>query len=340
MKKIYIVLSFPLFLIILGACSNEIVTPGILTYTVRYISDDQTVETEEYSEGTFNPAEIQTKAGHSLISWNTAADGSGGGYGPGVDFLMPSNDLLLYAQWIADDYIGMVNFPGGTYSDADSDIGFDHTLSTFDIGEYEITYELWYHVYQFALTQGYQFQNPGIEGTSGTYGAGDYPVTSSEPVTSISWRDAMVWVNAYNELKGTTPVYTYDETVVRDSGDEIKCDNSVYTHSAGSYSLQTEGQWQYAAAYIDGTNWTAYDSPASSAFIQNMDDNVLEWCSDLYGSYTGLPSVLTDYYGALSGSTKRIKRGGVIHPVSRPNFNPYDTGDIVNPVSFRITTRQ
>ncbi|MDO4541714.1 MAG: S-layer homology domain-containing protein [Bacillota bacterium] len=40
-----------------------------------------------------------TRAEHSFIGWNTAADGSGTGYAPGDEFSMPESNVTLYAQW-------------------------------------------------------------------------------------------------------------------------------------------------------------------------------------------------------------------------------------------------
>ncbi|MDR0997969.1 MAG: formylglycine-generating enzyme family protein, partial [Treponema sp.] len=93
------------------------------------------------------------------------------------------------------------------------------TLSPFYLAKYETTYELWYEVYQWATTSGgYTFANPGQEGHNGTAGAAPTEAGKTEPVTTISWRDAVVWCNAYSEKSGKEPVYYTDSgytTVLR-----------------------------------------------------------------------------------------------------------------------------
>src|SRR4030042_2387361 len=66
------------------------------------------------------------------------------------------------------DYKAMISIPGGTYNQTDGTSSFNNTLSGFSIGKYEVTYELWYTVYQWAIlpANGYTFANYGTEGRS------------------------------------------------------------------------------------------------------------------------------------------------------------------------------
>ena len=144
-------------------------------------------------------------------------------------------------------------------------------------------------------------------------------------------------------MPGFTPSYTFSGITIRDSRDSnaTACDNAICDWSASGYRLPTEGEWQYAASYIDGIYWTPY-SYASGAventsdaisvvawYVANsggktqnvglkesnqlsaydMSGNVWEWCWDWQGTY---PSTSTDYRGPSSG-TKRITRGGDWH---------------------------
>ena len=43
-------------------------------------------------------------------------------------------------------YKDMVSITGGTYSQTDGTTSFSHTISAFQMGKYEVTYELWYTV--------------------------------------------------------------------------------------------------------------------------------------------------------------------------------------------------
>jgi formylglycine-generating enzyme required for sulfatase activity len=104
-------------------------------------------------------------------------------------------------------YRDLVSVPGGEFNQISAVAGlpnFDHELSAFKIAQYQVTYELWHKVKQWAEDNGYTFANDGQEGHDGT--EGDQPTDAEhEPVTNISWRDAIVWCNAYSEMAGLTP---------------------------------------------------------------------------------------------------------------------------------------
>lgn len=179
-----------------------------------------------------------------------------------------SVDMLDYLQnkIVLDEisYREMVSVAGGSYLQDDGTNDFDHTISGFKIGKYEVTYVLWYTVQNWALSNGYTFANPGVEGNNGTPGA--YPSAAKhEPVTNINWRDAIVWCNAYSEMSGCSPVYytnsgytsplktsTNDDSDITTPGSE---DNPYVNWSANGYRLPTEGEWQFAASNRGGTTY-------------------------------------------------------------------------------------
>ena len=68
------------------------------------------------------------------------------------------------------------------------------TLSPYLMGKTEVPYKLWKEVYDWAVKDenGYKFANAGQKGSNGS-GSED------EPVTMISWRDCIVWCNAYSQ---------------------------------------------------------------------------------------------------------------------------------------------
>jgi formylglycine-generating enzyme required for sulfatase activity len=129
------------------------------------------------------------------------------------------------------------------------------TLSPFKIAKYETTYELWYEVNQWAESNGYTFATKGGEGHNGTNGAAPSSTgtAKTEPVTWISWRDAIVWCNAYSEMDGKEPVYYTDKgygKVLRTSTNDpetTEADQAVMKPGANGYRLPTEAQWEYAA---------------------------------------------------------------------------------------------
>ncbi len=250
-------------------------------------------------------------------------------------------------------YTELVDVKGGQFRQEDiSGNGFDHTISDFKMGKYEVTYELWYKVYTWAKENGYTFQNPGKEGRYANEGA--EPSTNEkkyEPVTCISWRDAIVWCNAYSELCGYTPVYKHKKKVVKSSCDKSEesnlcepCDTAIMDPKANGYRLPTEGQWQYAASYIDGEKFASADYAsgtnksykdeeackevawfsensgdnthpvgklkANALGIHDMSGNVWKWCWDWRDDYPSEPQ--TDYTGEprMDVGDKKPNRGG------------------------------
>lgn len=121
-------------------------------------------------------------------------------------------------------------------------------ITPFYINKYETTYQFWYTVRTEAeLLLGYTFLNPGQEGSSGKRGKSPSIEKQFEPVTEITWYDAIVWCNAASELYGFAPVYTYNGQVLRDSTATAQCDLAVCNFSANGFRLPTETEWEYAA---------------------------------------------------------------------------------------------
>jgi len=252
----------------------------------------------------------------------------------------------------AADYPALVAVPGGTFTQTDGTSSFSHTISAFKIGKYPVTYDLWYTVYIWAINNGYTFADAGTEGSSGKAGAA--PTDEKyQPVTTVNWHDAIVWCNAYSQKSGLTPVYCADAGFtfpIKSSKAGINgisvnpalgsIDNPYVNWNANGYRLPTEGEYQYAASYINGTNWTPYNyasgatadytnaaatglvawykensgstqnvgvKKANALGIYDMSGNVWEWCWDLYGIYPATASI--DYRGPATGAY-RVMRGG------------------------------
>jgi formylglycine-generating enzyme required for sulfatase activity len=117
-------------------------------------------------------------------------------------------------------------------------------VNAYEIGETEVTYELWYAVKSWAESNGYTFyDNPGREG-GGTNG-GSPTGASQEPVTHVTWYDAVVWFNALTEWvnvktgKNLEPVYYY----------ESSCTTVAKNSDYSSTNFVTEGGHTYASAY-------------------------------------------------------------------------------------------
>ena len=131
-----------------------------------------------------------------------------------------TGDIYTYRAGTGSATFNMVYVPGGiTFPTGIVDDGNTSSVeNTYLIGETEVTYKLWKVIYEWAVSGtggaagegNYTFSNEGKEGNTGVTGG---EVAGDEPVTTISWRDTMIWLNAlteyYNAKNGTSfePVY-------------------------------------------------------------------------------------------------------------------------------------
>ena len=168
----------------------------------------------------------------------------------GVDFEGTQEPLFVDLALVP----GALEFPIYTFDDGIcSDVNYPYYMA-----KYQVTYGLWREVYEWATSDArgdrqYSFQNQGVEGNDGAP-----EKTNQHPVTTINWRDAVVWCNAlteyYNVRNGSNLdcVYTYGGQIVRDSTDDNSsvCDNVAAEETAKGFRLPTIMEWELAARYI------------------------------------------------------------------------------------------
>ena len=154
------------------------------------------------------------------------------------------------------------------------------TLSSYSIGKYEVTQELW----------------EAVMGSNPSYFKG-----SKRPVEQVSWKDCKKFIRKLNKLTGASfrlPTEAEWEFAARGG------------NSSRGYKYSGSNTLDEVARYKDNSGSETHDVGTRSPNelgLYDMSGNVYEWCNDCYGSYSS--SSQTDPKGASSGS-RRVYRGG------------------------------
>ena len=227
-------------------------------------------------------------------------------------------DYLLSGQWPEDEQpmietftvngvtFKMVTVEGGTFtmgatpeqeSDAEWDVYPAHqvTLSSYCIGETEVTQALWQAV--MGSNPSYFSSNNG------------YATNLQRPVEYVSWDDCQTFITKLNELTGKTfrlPTEAEWEFAARggkkSKGYKYAGSNTINEVAWYWYNIpsQSSGNQGY------GTQPVATKAP-NELGLYDMSGNVWEWCQDWYGDYSSESQ--TNPMGPASGNG-RVNRGG------------------------------
>ncbi len=199
------------------------------------------------------------------------------------------------------------------------------TLSSYSIGETEVTQALW----QAVMGSNPSYFNGDYNSTYGSHD--NYGTNLQRPVECVSWDDCQAFITKLNQLTGAMfrlPTEAEWEYAAR-GGNKSKGYKYAGSNSIGDVA------WYYANSYAlgsgnpnYGTHSVATKSP-NELGLYDMSGNVYEWCQDWYGSYSS--GAQTNPIGPTSGRY-RVYRGGswnyvaMCCRVSYRNYNGSPTG--------------
>jgi len=237
--------------------------------------------------------------------------------------------VVMLTNWIPEN---SVEIPGGPFLMGDMAGGGESweipvhtvTVSRFFVSKYEVTKELWSEVHNWAVTNGYHFDNTGVA-------AGP-----QYPISAISWYDCVKWCNARSEKESLLPVYYTSATMATVyRSNQLDLANSSVNWDATGYRLPTEAEWEKACRAgttnrffcgddvwtLDGYAWHPDNSGGNHHEVAQKNPNpwglhdthgnVREWCWDWFAEdwYSQGSASDTDTRGPASGSA-RVLRGG------------------------------
>jgi len=104
--------------------------------------------------------------------------------------------------------LDMVKVPAGEFVRSEGNETV--SVNAFEMARFEMTYAKWKRVADWAVANGYEFDRSGAMGSMYWYNFSHGP---DEPVTDVTWHDAVVWCNALSEMAGRTPAYYEDEAL-------------------------------------------------------------------------------------------------------------------------------
>ena len=137
-------------------------------------------------------------------------------------------------------------------------------LSAYQIGKYELSYKIWRKVLDWAVKNGYTFEDKvGNAGSAPKGMSIPEEEKGDHPATNMTWADAIVWCNAATEMEAKSDeecVYRKaDGTVLKNATASAEVSIAKWTAGKKGYRLPSQAEWEATARYSkDATNATNY----------------------------------------------------------------------------------
>ena len=208
----------------------------------------------------------------------------------------------------------MVEVEGGTFMmGVDQQVGYAYpahevTLSTYSIGQTEVTQELWVAVMGSNPSYFNEYGNAELHSNHASWDAG---INLQRPVDYVNDGDCLAFCAKLNEMTGL------NFRIPTEAEWEFAARGGNLTHGyeyAGSDNVNDVAWWKEtipsSTVYTDGwgTQTVATKAP-NELGIYDMSGNVEEWCYDWFAAYSSTAEPLTNPTGPATG-TQRAKRGG------------------------------